>query len=829
MRLLQQPPLVDLSGEYAKGAKVQFRTSVHRFSCNAAPSGTSFATNPIFGTRTWIDGKRVGELSYGMPFFRFRRGTRPCVRFVNKTNFVWNLHWHGLNTTMPVDGAFGAVEFGEDTKIGPELRLHFPCIQNNSALLWVHSHAMFIELSHIYAGVVGLLDIVDSFSESLPFEYGDNRVLLVYQDLDLDSTGALTNASIWQTSRSCFGSINGQSCINWYSSKRHKFVQKLRHRSSLNLFRFDFLNASSYFRTMYLGVCDRHRRIKSFYLILSDVGLRGPAPLRMIEVAVGARVGLLIDLKDFEDEEAWLFAYNFDLTEVSFVAWNGQALQGQVPVGPNPTPSPVPIPGPDTNLTYPLVASIPSREEILPNGNRAPPKRFTIKPFLRVCRRRSGNKNVDLRSVLDRIRRIVFGEKNVALYKSVLEGDNWELTSPLNYLALLNPKYYFALPAHTAPVRNQALFFETLLNYNVVGGNPLGATECVFDANRAMTDMWNSAELDLEFAISQYNLAPNNFQPSALPDCLFKIETGQNDTMTVQLFASAVSYGDTTTVPLATATIVFPERLKPFNLAQWIQLVNSTFQVTTINGGPLSNVLTVDWSFFPFVLQRLDNTTTFLKTILIKTLNRSSLYVRFVGPWPLLQFFGKAFGAMSAQSGGMSGDANNGLPQALATYATTDPLVAITITQNAELIIPPASTFLGFVDGFQSDQFFDFSVQLDSTEHLVYHNGDTNPSHPYHIHHNGGFVVVTDPQNSPGLVKRSYAAMLYSRDTYGIGPQQSVGFYFKYPNYSSEDTQGIRPKIPFLGLMFHCHYLPHVSMNMMGAFYVYRHREDYFS
>lgn len=60
-------------------------------------------------------------------------------------------------------------------------------------------------------------------------------------------------------------------------------------------------------------------------------------------------------------------------------------------------------------------------------------------------------------------------------------------------------------------------------NSNYPGGNPLGSTEYVDGENRVMVDLWNSTELDLNQAITQYTLSPNNYQPTVLPTCLFKI------------------------------------------------------------------------------------------------------------------------------------------------------------------------------------------------------------------------------------------------------------------------------------------------------------------
>jgi len=116
------------------------------------------------------------------------------------------------HTTSDIDGATTEVVFGEGTKIGTTLSIDFPTIHNNSALLWLHAHPMFTSLSFIYAGVYGLVDIVDEASKNVTnlFHDGDNRLCLKYQDLDLNADGTSTQVNLTEDeNRACFGAING--------------------------------------------------------------------------------------------------------------------------------------------------------------------------------------------------------------------------------------------------------------------------------------------------------------------------------------------------------------------------------------------------------------------------------------------------------------------------------------------------------------------------------------------------------------------------------------------------------------------------------------------
>ena len=70
--------------------------------------------------------------------------------------------------------------------------------------------------------------------------------------------------------------------------------------------------------------------------------------------------------------------------------------------------------------------------------------------------------------------------------------------------------------------RNFLLFPETN-NNAIASGNVNGVTEYIDSANRIMVDLWNSSELDLNYAIEQYNLNPNSYKPATLPSSKFKI------------------------------------------------------------------------------------------------------------------------------------------------------------------------------------------------------------------------------------------------------------------------------------------------------------------
>ena len=973
---LPLPGLVDLSG-CRRSACVQVLNRPHRFARGARPSGlpgdVDASTRPIFGSVAKVHGRTVSDTTFGLPFFRFRRGTKPHVKVVNRSGYTFNLHWHGMNVPADIDGSATQVVFGDDTSIGTTLDIAFPAITNNSSLLWVHPHPMLRESPFLYAGLRGLVQIVDDVSAPVDelFHYGDNHLMLVYQDTELLQDGTQTQTNLYlDETRSCFGLVNGTCFVNW-ANKDGRFTDKLRHVTHRNLIKVDLLNGTTSFRYIYVGVQDGRGHIVPFWVVQTDGGLCNPSLQTMVGVAMAGRVSLLIDADGVKGPME-VFLYDYDLTEVYGLSLDTPTgFVAPVPTGPNQTPYPTPIPDPgQTNpqqdyaqIDYPKVASIPQVNAVLVNGNMPRPTVFTRKRLFRL-EYRPTHKPVPVKRALDAIRRVVFGTS------LSVDAPDFEYGTGANYLSMLNPAYFYNLPnVVDAPTRWRVLFGDSLQNAAVPGGNPLGATEYIDGANRVVSDMWNSAELDLDTALVAYNATPNAYQPATLPTCLMRIFPTvaepmnlamlSNDTLVVQFFAAPVAYGDTSTVPLGTATVVFPPTTTaPLNIGQWQTLVNEQFAATTVtltgssSTFTLGSVLAFSWSFFPYQQSFLDGTNVTIKGVILLLTNTSAYYVRFLGSWSLLMYFGKPIAAMnmpqtpinlrpcplsgacltgckcgcarrsrpcgsscscrrrpscpphpsrgcscgcatkttqchaacrcrapappkchplsdchpncacgctsarqchtschcrgsmtsggSMASSGMSsmtsGDGmamgkDGQIQQMFAQYATTDPENSIMIMSGmqAELIVPPNAQYRGFLDGMMNDGLTIFAVQVESTERWIYVNLDSEDSHAWHFHLTQGFVDPNDPANTSGLVSadRSFMNYLYSKDVYGIGPQQTIAFYLKFPTYTSADT-GLAPGIPNLGFMMHCHMATHVDMGMMNDYFVFANRTTYF-
>lgn len=917
---LLQPPLLDFSTLQEKDdVRIVICNTEHKFATDAEFSGTDIIKQPIFGSRVYINGKKFAKSSFGLPFIRFPQGTTPKITYENKTQFTFNIHYHGLNTVGSIDGTSMEVVFGHNTLLGPKVVFQFPQITNNQALLWFHSHNMFVSMELIYGGAVGLLQITDKSTEWLSesFEYGNNQLLLTALDMDLTKNGTQTSANLIAFSnRSNFSVINGTSAVNWYSSDPSvSFVNRLYHISTKNLVKIDILNASLNSRVYHLGICDKNWKIKSFHLVQNDCGLVNPRELKMVSVPVAGRVGIIIDLDDYKDQIAYVFFYDYDLTEIfgSVPTFpdqpNNQTITGTIPdldKSNNTTPYPTPIPDPEqqnqqkdySNLDYPPVRLIEQTNQVLENGGVKVPRKSEIKPFLKIILK--GDEKLSLDGYISQIRKTIFGCDTYKELKCILKQPCFEYEPKFNYLSFLNENYYFNLPDFKAdvPTRNICLFGEDNTNA-IAGGNVNGTTEYVNSTIRMMVDLWNSAELNLEWAFQQYEKSPNNYKPSTLPTSKFRIyKTNDtysntamisNDTLIIQLFTSAIHYGDFSSIPIASVTIVFPETpplCHSLNLQEWIDLVNDTFSQTTIDiSGEETNLGTIlkcDWSFFPYAITMLYQKTVYIKSAVVKTINNSAYYIRLLGRWPLLQFFGKPMAGntlnlpsssnsipdlmsrlqakrqknwdkirnnlkkiimlghkqkqtinsasilppkknssqyMKCDEIGTYGTYDAEIQQIFPFYATNDGNVQLPIAcmkRNAELIIGPKETYIGLYDGYLNDNLNSFSVRLKSSEIWIYTNGDDADSHPLHFHLTSGFASPQSNLNSSGLVdcKRFNDPLIYSRDIYQIGPQQSVSFYLTWPYYASSDKTKT-PTVRCVGGVIHCHYLQHNDANSM--------------
>ena len=943
---LPLPKLLDMTednGENVGYIDIQYKQ--HNFapnSPNSLPSGSGFTsyedvlacenisdTNfPIFGSTYYIRRKhndttnQETTLTYGLPFFRFKKNLPVKLRFTNTTGYTYNLHWHGLNTTADIDGATVQSEFGIGTKYGTTYTMDQPPITNNSSFTWVHAHPMFRSSDFLSSGIFGSVDIIDDESKHINqyFKYRDNYLILEYMDIELNPTNGTLQKTNQYTDffRAKHGQINGISAVGW--SDDQTFVNPLYHETKANVVKIALGNFTLSFRNIFLGVCDSNGKIHDFDYIQSDDGLRNPLQTKMIAIAPGSRGAILIDLLKFKDKKAFLFFYNYDLSEVFNVNINTDSqiiADYQDPSVPNNTPY---IPDQPGNAQI-LQVVCPAGRQPIPTEVAEPTKKI----FLEI--KYLGPKFYDYKYFIESIQKLVFGEnyKDVQL-QNMLQTPNFEANGAYNYINYLNPKYFHNLPnTQNAPIRKFAFFPDYPDNYYDIGNNnanPYGVSGYLDSASRVIVDMWKQSELDFPTAIVAYNANKNNYKPDVLPDCLFKISsTTSDDAMTsdnymmlgndilyVDFFADDTNpyYADLsgntqyTECPVKSAVVRFPVSEKPLNLFEWVTLVNTAFSRTCVHdciscnnrmkahcdtpecNAVLSDYLEYDWTYYPYRVEYIHNDgdftdslkkdPIFLNSVMIKNINKSTDYtIRLTGKWELLNFFGIPLQAMPGEMNMMTypgmapmakrtkivakcevspgGNVNSTMqsifvsfPDPLHPFSTTDPSSGGSIMAGMDdlvtFAIPPRQEeedtepiigdnngiYKGFLDGFANDNFMNFSTKLNGTEKWIYFNMDSQDSHPFHFHLTTGYADLNNKYTSSDLSLIPYDQLTYSMDTYAIGSLQQLAFYLKFSNYSSHNA----PYVKNAGFMYHCHYMPHHDMSMMGQYFVYENRNDYF-
>ena len=156
------------------------------------------------------------------------------------------------------------------------------------------------------------------------------------------------------------------------------------------------------------------------------------------------------------------------------------------------------------------------------------------------------------------------------------------------------------------------------------------------------------------------------------------------------------------------------------------------------------------------------------------------------------------------------------------------------VTRCIKLMLPSNGIHHGDPFQLMNDNIMNFTVNEGTTERWVFYcNADTKhmDNHPLHFHMTSGFVVPDDIsfntiRNKESInistAKNNNSNMISTQsiDVMGINSgRKPLVFDVRYPNFNSEtkDHNGIKHH---LGYMFHCHYMAHHDMNMMGQFYV---------
>jgi FtsP/CotA-like multicopper oxidase with cupredoxin domain len=582
------------------------------------------------------------------------------------------------------------------------------------------------------------------------------------------------------------------------------------------------LSASASFRCYYFGVCDKFNKPRKFYYIQSDQGYRNPYLTDILYISPGVRITILFDIKDFPDEEAYMFFYDFDLTNNNGFSY-------------------------DTRISEGLIATNNGQIISTQNGILPMPKNYALLKYLKITY--NGTYQNNLNDVLTLIKKRVFG-KNYDFVENLPVP-----VESINYEDYLNKDYFYNLPdfGNNVPKRNLLFFYDRF------DSKSNGATDFVNGSVRYMVDMWNSYEFKkyLETKDDLY-----------LPTCLFSISKYSGDYLTYSNYRMMDNHELIINIYLnntcinecncgsicenkVTVSISFPESTKPMNIKEWTNLVNKMYSETTFKNEygetmKVSDILEYTWEPYLYRYNYLENKDEksekkyynpplYLKTVKIINKNKSNYFVELKAPFTLLTFFGKPFTAMDILDMSMNDMSMNDMSmndmsmndlQVVFPFAgsRTGDIEYPTDIKVFSLKINSKETYYGFCDGFLNDNFYNMSVKKNASEKWNYHNGDNEYTHPFHFHMTSGFLTKKDNINNKlfktDTGKEIFNLFCYSKDTYNIPPQSNITFRVKFPNHSSEDGQ-----IPFLGYMIHCHFMAHHDMNMMNQFLVYKKKK----
>jgi FtsP/CotA-like multicopper oxidase with cupredoxin domain len=135
-----------------------------------------------------------------------------------------------------------------------------------------------------------------------------------------------------------------------------------------------------------------------------------------------------------------------------------------------------------------------------------------------------------------------------------------------------------------------------------------------------------------------------------------------------------------------------------------------------------------------------------------------------------------------------------------------------------DITLAPCQELSGNPFKHMNDNIFNFRVSQDTSEIWTLYNTDLEffDEHPFHFHLSRGYyhssIDRLRDNTSPINRCREYTGY---RDTYSLKPGSWLSFIVDFEKYNSLDGQ-----IPNLGYMFHCHYMMHHDMDMMGQFWV---------
>ena len=771
-------PILDISQIYTNNVQLfyKFGKTKHKFTKNGYYSGNK-KTVPIFGTLQCCvkqnDGgmqERIIQKSktrFGLPFLRVRENQYYETVMYNASDYIVNMHYHGLNYSPSNDGTSDVELFGKNTKIG-KIHTLKATMTNNSAFCWYHPHPAFVSSPYIYMGMFGLFEIINAEMEKI-FQVNDNYLPLAMGDLDLDKNGTLDKKFLYEKNwLGDYTMINGVVCCSWKKEKNDGYI--LAHISSKNLVKVSILNGSCSFRRYKIGFCDILGNIKHFHLVQSDCGYTSPSPCYMSFLSPAERKSFIIDLADYKDRVAVMFLYDIEFSDKNQIKKFETSL-----------------------------CQLPLHDS-----------KFLKKPILFI--RQEGTEftqDIKKDPVFNTIKKIVFGS-------SIIESsNNKNLNVPLPYYLSLNHNFFYNLPQFNSEVQERNfVFFEEAMETAEKNQN----SEFCMGAQRIFVDMWFRDKVTGRPTFPSCLFTISKYKNGILKYINYQIE--DNHLLEIEILEAK------TNKQIQKAILSFPEIEQPKNIQEWVALVNDLYSTVKVGSTNLNDLVQIDWKFDVFEVVNDSLGKKKVNTVYLEHTNNSNFKIILKAKWNLLSLLGKPFSAMVPEKMGLS---TKDIPKMKGNLQQIFPLAGsmkgMPVLPNQknqfDLVLHPFTKYRGYIDGFLNNCLFNFSINQGTSEKYIYTNlaKDVHFSHPFHFHMTSGFKTGL---NAPSTKKIQcfepiYGEQLnYSKDTYSIFPGDSVEFNVKYPYKNS-----LLGPNRYLGYVYHCHYMNHHDMSMMGQFYVF--------
>jgi spore coat protein A len=224
------------------------------------------------------------------------------------------VHLHGARAKTKDDG------YPDDWYVTGQSRVcHYP-MEQESAALWYHDHAMGINRLNIYAGLVGTMLIRDEREEALGLPSGKYEIPLMLYDRNFSADGQLYYPTSGDPEHPWVSEFAGDAILT--NGKIRPYVEV-----EPRLYRFRIVNGANS-RFLALSLPGR----QAFHQIGSDQGLLAtPVRLTNLNLAPAERADLLIDFSEAAGKEMYLLNGAFEILQFRVGRASGATATAMVP------------------------------------------------------------------------------------------------------------------------------------------------------------------------------------------------------------------------------------------------------------------------------------------------------------------------------------------------------------------------------------------------------------------------------------------------------------------------------------------------------------------